>query len=90
MGRIDIDPVTVLDTLQEVETIGAWTHAIGGAYGFASGDGFWPPHVPTGAQMSTENEQHHWAGPGQWRSQAVAVQEPHDEPEDTEDTSPAE
>jgi hypothetical protein len=89
LGRIDIDPVTVLDSLQEVETIGAWTHAIGGAYGFASGDGFWPPHVPSGAQMSTEDEQqHHWAGPGQWRSQAVAVQQPHDdEPEDTDDTA---
>jgi len=90
LGRIDIDPVTVLDSLQEVETIGAWTHAIGGAYGFASGDGFWPPHVPSGAQMSTEDDKrHHWAGPGQWRSQAVAAQQPHDEPEDTEDTGPA-
>jgi hypothetical protein len=90
LGRIDIDPVTVLDTLQEVETIGAYTAAIGGAYHFASGDGFWPPHVPSGAQMSAEDEQHHWAGPGQWRSQAAAVQQPHDEPEDTEDIGPAE
>ena len=89
LGRIDIDPVTVLDNLNEVETIGAWTHAIGGAYHFASGDGFWPPHVATGAQMSTEDEQHHWAGPGQWHSHAVAVQQPHDEPENTDGTDPA-
>ena len=86
LNRIDIDPVTVLDTLQEVETIGAWSHAIGGAFGFASGDGFWPPHVPPspGVQMSAEDDKHHWAGPGQWHSHAVAVQEPHDEPEDAE------
>ena len=43
--RIDIDPVVVVDTIGEVETIGAYTHAIGGAYHFKSGDGFWPPHV---------------------------------------------
>jgi hypothetical protein len=87
LGRIDIDPVTVLDTQAEVESIGAWTHAIGGAYRFSDGNGYWPPHVETGAQMSTEDEQHHWAGPGQWHSQAVAVQRPHDEPE-PEDTAP--
>jgi hypothetical protein len=72
LNRIDIDPVTVLDSLREVETIGAYTHAIGGAYHFASGDGFWPPHVPSGASMSAEDG--HWAGPGQWHSHAVAVQ----------------
>lgn len=83
LNRIDIDPVTVLDNLNEVETIGAYTHAVGGAYHFASGDGFWPPHVPDGAAMSTEDEQRHWAGPGQWHSNAVAVQQPHDEPEDS-------
>lgn len=44
-NRIDIDPVTVVDSVHEVETIGAYTHAIGGAYHFKSGDGFWPPHV---------------------------------------------
>jgi hypothetical protein len=44
-GRIDIDPVVVVDSLHEVETIGAYTHAIGGAYHFKSGDGFWPPYV---------------------------------------------
>jgi hypothetical protein len=45
LHRIDIDPVLVVDTTHEVETIGAFTHAIGGAYHFKSGDGYWPPHV---------------------------------------------
>ena len=84
LGRIDIDPVTVLDTQDDVEKIGSYTGAIGGAYNFKDGNGYWPPHVATGAQMAGEDEQHHWAGPGQWRSHAVAVQEPHDEPEDAE------
>lgn len=44
-GRIDIDPVTVVDTPQQVEAIGSYTHNIGGAYHFKTGDGFWPPHI---------------------------------------------
>jgi hypothetical protein len=44
-GRIDIDPVVVVDSMHEVETIGAYTHAIGGAYNFADGNGYWPPYV---------------------------------------------
>lgn len=44
-GTIDIDPVFVTADKTHVETIGAYTHATGGAYHFASGDGFWPPHV---------------------------------------------
>jgi hypothetical protein len=44
-GRIDIDPVTVVDTQEEAEKIGAYSHNIGGAYHFASGNGFWPPHI---------------------------------------------
>lgn len=47
-SRIDIDPVTVLDTQGEVESVGAYTHAIGGAYHFATGNGYWPPHVASG------------------------------------------
>lgn len=43
--RIDIDPVLVVDNHHDVETIGSATHAVGGAYHFASGDGFWPPYV---------------------------------------------
>jgi hypothetical protein len=44
-GRIDIDPVLVVDNHHDVETIGSATHAVGGAYHFASGDGFWPPYI---------------------------------------------
>jgi hypothetical protein len=83
LNRIDIDPVTVLDSLDDVESVGAYTHAIGGAYHFKSGDGFWPPHVEEGVQMS--NETTHWAGPGQWRSYADSVQHGFDDSED-EDT----
>lgn len=43
--QIDIDPVLVVQTPQEVEEIGAATHAIGGAYDFSTGDGYFPPHV---------------------------------------------
>jgi hypothetical protein len=85
LNRIDIDPVTVLDNLSDVESVGAYTHAIGGAYHFKSGDGFWPPHVPGGAAMSNENT--HWAGPGQWHSHTASVQQPHDEPEDKDSTT---
>lgn len=44
-GLIDIDPVVVVATIGEVEAIGAYTHATGGAYHFATGEGFFPPHV---------------------------------------------
>jgi len=44
-GTIDIDPVLVTPNLADVHDIGAYTHAVGGAYHFKSGDGFWPPHV---------------------------------------------
>lgn len=43
--RIDIDPVIVTTKHSDVETIGAATHAIGGAYNFSDGNGYWPPHV---------------------------------------------
>jgi hypothetical protein len=44
-GRVDIDPVLVVKNHHDVETIGSYTHAVGGAYHFASGDGYWPPYV---------------------------------------------
>lgn len=47
-NRIDIDPVLVVTDHADVETIGAATHAIGGAYNFADGNGYWPPHVAEG------------------------------------------
>lgn len=42
---IDIDPVTIVETPEEVDSLGAYTHAVGGAYDFATGDGYFPPHV---------------------------------------------
>ena len=45
--RIDFDPVLVVTKSRDVETIGAATHAIGGAYNFKDGLGYWPPHVDT-------------------------------------------
>lgn len=47
-GRIDIDPVLVVSSLEDVHSIGAATRAIGGAYNFADGNGYWPPHVREG------------------------------------------
>lgn len=44
-GSIDIDPVVVVNNRKSVEQIGAYTRAVGGAYHFKSGDGYWPPHV---------------------------------------------
>lgn len=42
---IDLDPSTVVDSIHDVETIGAATRAVGGAYCFKDGNGYWPPHV---------------------------------------------
>jgi hypothetical protein len=44
-NRIDIDPVHIVKTRKHVEEIGAYTHAVGGAYHFRSGNGYFPPHV---------------------------------------------
>lgn len=46
---IDIDPVALAKTRQDAEDIGAYTHAVGGAYHFKSGNGYWPPHVTNSA-----------------------------------------
>jgi hypothetical protein len=43
--RIDFDPVLVVDSQQQAEEIGAYTHNIGGAYRFSDGNGYWPPHI---------------------------------------------
>jgi len=81
--RIDLDPVAIVDSTDLVEQVGAYTHAIGGAYHFRTGDGYWPPHVAEGAGMANDDDKNkiHFAGPGEWHSQAVAVQDP--EPDDT-------
>lgn len=73
-NRIDIDPVLVVDTKAEVEEIGAYAHSIGGAYHFASGDGFYPPHVAASAKAAADGKTVSFAGPGQWRSEADRVQ----------------
>lgn len=44
--RVDIDPVTVVDSIHEVEALGSYAHSIGGAYRFSDGNGYWPPYVP--------------------------------------------
>ena len=46
--RIDIDPVIVTPNRADVDTIGAASHSIGGAYNFRDGNGYWPPHVAEG------------------------------------------
>ena len=53
-GTIDIDPVLVVDTPREVERIGAYTHASGGAYDYATGDGYFPPHLDYMPKTKTE------------------------------------
>ena len=45
---IDIDPVVVVRDRKTAEQVGAATRNVGGAYHFASGDGFFPPHVKDG------------------------------------------
>ena len=71
--EVHIDPVLVVGSTYEVETIGAYTHAIGGAYHFKTGDGYWPPHVaevPAQVAAAADGQKIHWAGPGQWHTQA--------------------
>lgn len=46
--RVDIDPVLVVRSRADVDTIGAASHSIGGAYNFSDGNGYWPPHVGEG------------------------------------------
>ncbi len=84
--RIDMDPVAIVGSPELVEQVGAYTRAIGGAYHFKTGNGHWPPHVASGADMAADENENtiHWLGPGQWHSQAVEIQEPEpaDEPID--------
>lgn len=42
---IEVDPIVIAKNRADVERIGSFTHATGGAYHFRSGKGFWPPHV---------------------------------------------
>lgn len=72
LGRIDIDPVVVVDTQAQSEAIGAYTHNIGGAYNFRDGNGYWPPHVSAsvkkGHRMADEVKTH-FVGIGEWYAQ---------------------
>ena len=81
LDRIDFDPVTVVDNLADVHTIGAATRAIGGAYHFADGNGYWPPHVadreelsvgPYGSMGSVIVTK--FKGPGEWKRQAKQLE----------------
>jgi hypothetical protein len=56
-GQIDIDPVLVVDSLDDVESIGAYARSVGGAYSFADGNGYWPPHVAAEAPVVASIEQ---------------------------------
>lgn len=47
-GMVDIDPVHVAYSLSEANDVGAFTRAPGGAYHFATGDGYWAPSVADG------------------------------------------
>jgi len=59
-NRIDFDPVTIVDSEAEVDSLGAYTHAVGGAYDFATGNGHFPPHV---ASLSSDTKEavHVWS-----------------------------
>jgi len=54
-GTVDFDPTIVTPNLRDVHTIGAYTRAVGGAYNFQNGNGYWPPYVDP--QMSPPNPQ---------------------------------
>jgi len=74
LHRIDIDPVIVVDSTDDVETIGAATHAIGGAYNFADGNGYWPPHVEASKGHSFfKAAQRAYAGIGEWWHEVMSA-----------------
>lgn len=85
-SRVDIDPVVVVDSPEEVEAIGAHTHSIGGAYHFRTGDGYFPPHVAEQERPKEAALGEHvtWSGPGHWRSNAEAAQPGFVHPDDPE------
>jgi hypothetical protein len=68
LKRIDIDPVVVVDTKQQSEAIGAYTHNIGGAYNFADGNVYWPPYVDEKVAKSM-GDKTHFRGIGEWYAQ---------------------
>jgi pimeloyl-ACP methyl ester carboxylesterase len=81
--RIDIDPVLVVDSHDDVESVGAYTHAIGGAYHFQSGDGFWPPHIEEAQEHSWHSSRDQDSG-GQPLTLSSQVSAPSSSPKSTQ------
>lgn len=54
LHRVDIDPTIIVNNPHDVETIGAYTRNVGGAYHFATGNGYWPPHVAPGQEAPVQ------------------------------------
>jgi hypothetical protein len=48
-GNFEIDPTLMLDSVDDVEQIGAYANSVGGAFNYADGLGYWPPHIAEGA-----------------------------------------
>ena len=44
-GTIEFDPVIIASSLEDANALGAYTGNIGGAYNFADGNGYFPPHI---------------------------------------------
>jgi hypothetical protein len=64
---VEIDPVLVVGTREESDAIGTVTHAVGGAYNFADGNGYYAPHVYDGSLPGGYVETHlgaQYIGPG--------------------------
>jgi hypothetical protein len=75
--RVDIDPVLVVNNHRDVETIGAYSHSVGGAYRFEDGLGYWPPHVaePSARRAAmTKKSKDYPGGIAQWRREATKAQ----------------
>jgi hypothetical protein len=54
-GRIEFDPVYNTANPHDTEAVGAYTHAVGGAYHFRSGNGYWIPHVEDHLDWSSKS-----------------------------------
>jgi hypothetical protein len=44
-GNVEIDPVILLDSPMDVESLGLYCNSVGGAYHFKDGLGYWPPYL---------------------------------------------
>jgi hypothetical protein len=75
--------VLVVNNLDDVESVGAYTHAIGGAYHFQSGDGFWPPHIADVQEHSWHSSRGQASG-GQPLTLSSQVSAPSNSPRSTQ------